>query len=266
MTPLTRSGAGRLVTAHDLSGQEPRPFLEEVLEESRFAVVRGALASANEAVELLRAFGPINEAETRKDGAVLVEDHADDEVFRSNAPLPLHKDGILTGFDVRLVGIFCADYVDVTGGRTYVSDATAALERIPAEHLELLRANGVEGMAVDGTGYYRSEYEAVWHRFPAFRAWPGREPTLALGLPHAPGERESWRVRVADVDEETNAAVLRSLREALLHDDVTYYHDWKEGDLLLMDNYAVLHGREGFEGRRRRLANIQVLAREPGKG
>lgn len=260
MPPLTRSGAGVLLHPDDLAGRDPRPFLEEVLLASRFALLRGVVGDAKEAVAFLSAFGPINGAKTRRDGAVLVEDHADDEVFRSNEPLPLHKDGILTGFDVRLVGIFCADFVEVQGGRTYVSDATSALELIPAEDLDLLRGNGVEGMAVDTAGYYRSEYEEVWHPFPAFRAWPGREPTLSLGLPHAPGERESWRVRVAGVDAETNGRVLANLRAALLHDDVTYHHDWHEGDLLLMDNYAVLHGREGFTGTRRRLANIQVLA------
>ena len=67
-------------------------------------------------------------------------------------------------------------------------------------------------------------------------------------------------MRVPGVDPALSDAVMASLRAALLHEECTYWHEWQEGDLLFMDNYAVLHGREAFEGRRRRLANIQVLA------
>lgn len=257
---LTASGAGVLVHADEVDRAALVAELQRRIDAFRFVVLRGALPRVADAVELLGRFGPVNEAETRRDGAIVVEDAKSDEVFRSHHALPLHKDGLLTGFDIVLVGIYCIDFQEVVGGRTYVSDANAALERMPADHLELLRRNGVEGRALDGSGYYREEYSA-WHKVPAFRARPGRAPTLHLGLPHAPGERESWRVRVAGVDAELSEDVLASLRAALLHPDFTYFHEWQEGDLLLMDNYAVLHGREAFTARRRRLANIQVLAR-----
>jgi alpha-ketoglutarate-dependent taurine dioxygenase len=260
MQTLTRSGAGVLVAGADAADPGLPDRLRALLDARRFVVLRGALPRLEDAVALLSRFGPINHAETRKDGAVLVEAARDDEVFRSNHALPLHKDGILTGFDVLFVGIYCVDFREVSGGRTYVSDATMAVEDLPPEHLALLRERGVEGTAVDQTGYYRAEFQGAWHRVQAFKARPGRKPTLHLGLPHAPGEPESWRVRVPDVSAEVSEAVLRSLRTALLDPARTYFHAWEEGDLLLMDNYAVLHGREAFKGRLRRLANIQVLA------
>jgi alpha-ketoglutarate-dependent taurine dioxygenase len=260
----TRSGAGILLDARDV-GPLDAPDLGERLEDwlhaHRFAVLRGVLRDPGEAVALLTRLGPVNHAETRKDGAVLVEAERDDEVFRSNHPLPMHKDGILTGFDVWYVGIHCVEHLDVTGGRTYVSDARRALERMDPADVALLHEHGVEGMAVDRTGYYRAEYEGTWHRVQAFRARGDELPGLHLGLPHAPGEPESWRVRVADVEPAVSDRVLGRLRSALFDPDHVYYHEWREGDMLLMDNYAVLHGREGFTGRRRRLANIQVLAR-----
>lgn len=263
MNLSTRSGAGLRLGPEEIGpldapdlGQRLRAWLRTY----RFAVLRGVLPTQHDAVALLERLGPINHAETRKDGAVLVDADRDDEVFRSNHPLPMHKDGILTGFDVWYVGIYCVEHLDVVGGRTYVSDARRALACMDPNDVAVLRAHGVEGMAVDRTGYYRAEYEGAWYRVPAFRARDGEEPGLHLGLPHAPGEPESWRVRVPDVTPDVSDRVLAELRRALFDADHVYFHEWREGDLLLMDNYAVLHGREGFQGRCRRLANVQVLA------
>ncbi|GEM_PF-2232973 len=259
MQTLTRSGAGVLIEPTHAADASLADRLHELLDQYRFVVVRGGLSHVDDAVALLSHLGRINEASTRVQGQVLVEPNQDAEVFRSNSPLPLHKDGILTGFDVTVVGIFCVEFRHITDGRTYVSDANVALERLNPADVALLRENGVEGMAVDNSGYYRSDYTESWHPFPAFKALPGREPTLNLGLPHRPGEPESWRLRVAGVDEETSERILLALRGALLNDLFVYFHQWHEGDLLIMDNYEVLHGREGFEGSHRRLANIQVL-------
>jgi len=259
---LIQSGAGVSIEASGGLGPAFVNELSELLNEFRFVVLKNGPKSLEDAVELMRQFGPINEAETRKQGAVMVEDKLEDEaeVFRSRFALPLHKDGVLTGFDVVTVGIYCAAFTEVEGGRTYVSDAMRALAEIPPEQVESLRSNGLEGMAVDSTGYYREEYEGVWHPFPAFKAKAGCEPTLNIGLPPEEGEPASWQVRVAGVEKEESDAILGSLRRWLLADEYTYFHDWKEGDLVLMDNYQVLHGREAWSGRARQLANIQVLS------
>ncbi len=260
MDALTASGAGLLLPAVDRTRPDLAAELLERLAVHRFLVIRGGLPDLPGTVELLSALGPINAASTRKDGAVMVEEHDDDEVFRSSAALPLHTDGVLTGFDVRYVGIWCSSFDGVVGGRTFVSDADRALLAAPAEHVEILRAQGIEVLAVDASGYYRSEYSDRWTRFPAFRARPGAGPSLAIGLPHGPGEPESWRIRIPDVDAALSDAILQSLRLALLDEAFTYFHEWRPGDLLLMDNDSVMHGREAFEARSRRLANIQVLA------
>jgi len=259
MGALTRSGAGLVVGLADLLRLD-RPSLLRLLDEHRLVVVKRAFSTLPEAVDFLGRFGPVNHASTRVDGAVVVEDKGGAEVFRSQAALPLHKDGVLTGFDVAVVGIQCLAFQEVTGGRTFVSDAVRALPRVPPADVAVLREHGIEAMAVDNTGYYRPEFAGTWSRFPAFRARRGREPSLNIGLPHAAGEPESWRVRVADVPADVSDRVLSSLRRALLDEECTYFHDWDEHDLLLMDNYAVLHGREAFTARSRRMANIQVLA------
>lgn len=260
METLTPSGAGVLLEGADTRDPAFRAELARAVDTYRFAVVRGDLANVEDAVGLLGHFGPINEAETRTAGAVEVDERDDDEVFRSRNALPLHKDGILTGFDVWYVGIYCVDFRAITDGRTIVADATRALEAVPAEHLELLRRHGVEGMAVDATGYYTSEFEGTWYPVPAFRDRPGHAEGLNIGMPHAPEEPPSWRIRIPDIDAALSDEILFGLRATLLSERYAYAHAWREGDMLVLDNYAVLHGREAFEGERRLLANIQALA------
>ncbi len=259
MKTLTSSGAGAMFERDLLQQSDSVATIRTLLDEYRFLVIKRAFDHANDAVSFLAQFGPINEASTRTDGAVIVDNQANDEVFRSDLALPLHKDGILTGFDVVLVGIYCVEFEQVTGGRTYVSDSERALTQVPESDVELLRENGLEGMAVDSGDYYREEYVAKWHHFPAFKAKADRAPSLHLGLPHAPGEPESWRLRVAGVDQRRSDEVLLSLRNALLDDEYVYYHDWSPGDIILIDNYAALHGREAFKAQSRKLANIQVV-------
>lgn len=261
MNTLTTSGAGVVIEPGRVAGPGLPEYLRSLIEQYRFVVLKQAFASVNAAVDLLHQFGPVNEAAMRKDGTVIVEDKDEAEVFRSRFALPLHKDGLLTGFDVVLVGIYCVTFEQIVGGRTYVSDANKALADVPPEYVSALRENGLEGMAVDASGYYRSEYQGVWHHFPAFKAKPGRQETLSIGLPAAEGEPASWLVRVAKVERDLSDKILSSLRACLLAEKYTYFHDWEEGDILLMDNYEVLHGREAWDGRRRQLANIQVLAK-----
>lgn len=257
---LTPSGAGLMLEGLYPEREVEFELIQGLLEQYRFVILRGSTPDLEQAVTTMRRFGPINEAKTREEGAVLVEDQGQEEVFRSSFPLPLHKDGLLTGFDVLTVGIYCVAFEEVQDGRTYVSDANLALERMDPEEVEILRRNGCEGQAVDATGYYRPEWNDRWMRAPAFQARPGKQPTLGLGLPHAPGEPESWRIRIADVPAETSDRILLHLREALLDPHYTYFHAWQPGDLMLLDNYQVLHGREGFQAKRRALANIQVIA------
>lgn len=259
--PLTPSGAGILLCGSDLPPAMQRiPALTDLVRDHGFAVVREAADSLAEAVDLMRGFGPINEAKTRTEGAVIVEDQGAGEVFRSSSALPLHKDGGLTGFDVRLIGIFCVAFRGVVGGQTFVSDAERAMRNFPAEDKALLLRHGCEALALDDTGYYRSDFSGQWHPLPAFREIPQRGHTLRIGLPHAPGEPESWRIRVPDVAAEVSDRIFANLRACLLDPEYTYHHAWREGDLLLLDNDSVMHGREAYTAERRALANIQVLA------
>jgi hypothetical protein len=245
--PLTASGAGRRVAPRADSIPPDGATLRAWLDEHRFLVVRDAARDVEGARAWLAQLGPLIEHERRKAGVLQLDGSKDaSEVLRGCAGMPLHKDGLLMGLDVPFVGIFCERFRQVQDGRTRICDAQAALA--------LLRENGIEAQAVD-TDYYLKE-GGTWHPLPAVIDTP-EGPSLNLGLPYDADDRPSWRVRIAGVDEPTSDEALGRLR-AVLHDPrFTYRHAWSEGDLLLLANHRVLHGREPYRGDRA-LANLQA--------
>ncbi|MHC4376940.1 MAG: TauD/TfdA family dioxygenase [Planctomycetota bacterium] len=256
--PLTASGAGRRLAATAVSPVPEPANLRAWLDEHRFLVVRDAARDVDGARNWLARLGPPIEHERRTDGVLELDGSKDDsEVLRGCAGMPLHKDGLLMGIDVPYVGIFCERFRDVEAGRTRICDAQSALAELPADLRSLLEHNGIEAQAVD-TDYYLKE-GGTWHPLPALIETPAG-PSLNLGLPYDEGDRPSWRVRVAGVDPATSDAALTELRSVLHDPRFTYQHDWREGDLLLLANHRVLHGREPYRGDRV-LANLQARRR-----
>ena len=60
------------------------------------------------------------------------------------------------------------------------------------------------------------------------------------------------------------ASFHRELREALYAPECLYAHAWQAGDLVVADNYSLLHGREAFtSGAPRHLQRVHVLGDPP---
>jgi len=56
----------------------------------------------------------------------------------------------------------------------------------------------------------------------------------------------------------------RDLREVLYSSSCFYAHEWQEGDLVISDNFSLLHGREAFETKApRHLRRVHVLSNPP---
>jgi len=200
--------------------------------------------------------GDLVEHEKRNDGVLELDgSHDEEEVLRGQEHMPLHKDGLLMGLEVNIVGIYCQRHRNVTDGRTFITDMKTAMRDMDSEHLKILETNGIEGQAVD-TSYYFAE-GGIWHPIPAISHLEDGK-SLHMGFPYRDEERASWRVRVAGVSRSISDDILKSVEHILMNEPYIYYHAWKEGDMLLMDNQRVLHGREAYIGDRT-LVNMQVI-------
>ena len=66
------------------------------------------------------------------------------------------------------------------------------------------------------------------------------------------------------IDPEQLPALHRSLKEALYGPESFYAHAWCRGDLVIADNFSLLHGREGFISQApRELQRVHVLSNPP---
>jgi alpha-ketoglutarate-dependent taurine dioxygenase len=258
MKTLTASGAGVIADIRGLNEEARTKYLLDLISKHRFVVIKHFSDSLDDALALMGSFGPLNDAPTRDKGVLKLDTSQENEVLRSHEALPLHKDGLLTAYDVAMVGIFCMEFKNVNGGRTYIADTSTAVNALPAAHLNLLKTVGFEGLPVDDTGYYARD-TAKWHPFKAFVPGDNGEDTLHIGMPHLPGEKEGWKVRIPSVGQEESDEIFYNMIRIFSNPPYVYFHDWEEGDIVIFDNYKVLHGREAFSGGPRELANIQVV-------
>ncbi len=229
---------------------------KELLAEHRFLVIKKAAQDIEGAISIMSQLGQLVNHEKRKQGVLELDGSKDEkEVLRGKEFMPLHKDGLLMGLEVNVVGIFCLELNNVSGGRTYISDMKSAMSVISNEQIALLTEKGIEAQAVD-TDYYLKE-GGTWHRLPAVKELSDGV-ALSMGFPYPENSLASWRVRVADTEQLKSKEILGSIEKTLMSDPYVYYHDWEVGDMLLMDNQRVLHGREAFTGDRT-LSNLQVI-------
>jgi 4-hydroxybenzoate polyprenyltransferase len=56
--------------------------------------------------------------------------------------------------------------------------------------------------------------------------------------------------------------VIMHLQELIYREEYFYKHEWEDGDIVIADNYTLLHGREAFEGSKQRyIQRINILPR-----
>jgi alpha-ketoglutarate-dependent taurine dioxygenase len=66
------------------------------------------------------------------------------------------------------------------------------------------------------------------------------------------------------VDHEELSSFHRSLQKALYSPTNFYAHEWQDGDIVIADNFSLLHGREGFVSKSpRHIQRVHVLSNPP---
>lgn len=255
--PLTKIGTGIALSDFEDNQVLSPKFINQLVEEYEFIVLKNFLPNINEAHQFAASMGELVENKKREDSNKLVLDgsKAGIEVLQGKGRLPLHCDGLMMNEKVRLVFIYCIDCNLETGGRTYLSSNTSVWPEIPSEIKDVIINNGIEVYPCDA---YYLKNEPVYHKFSGIQEVDGKQ-YLNGGLHYHPEEKPSWKVRFAGIDEDLSYEYFNKL-EALFEDKKrTYFHDWAPGDLLIIDNVKSMHGREAYTGMRN-LIQFQVRA------
>jgi alpha-ketoglutarate-dependent taurine dioxygenase len=247
--PLTASGIGLMASSADDPGFFRRENIEALLERHHFIAFKALNWSIGRLHEFMSGLGELVHNEKRQEGTMLTLNgqYSAKEVLRGKGRMPLHRDGLLMNEDVKYVGIYCQDMEDLQGGRTYISDSAAAFDKFPDEIRQVLVSQGIRIFPYD-TDYYLKN-EPKWYYFGGTIQKHGRLLPNG-GLPFHMDEKPSWGIQIAGLEAPESDACFETIEAILEDEQYTYYHSWSKGDLLLFDNYYVMHGREAYTGER----------------
>lgn len=192
----------------------------------------------------------------------LVE-HAEpeDHIFDNNY-VPMHWDGMYRPQVPEFQIFQCVSApAQGQGGRTTFSNTVRALQHAPSEARALW--DRVTVTYHRKMAYYDSKTASpivAAHPRSGFPVLRYNEPPRAddTGFLNHP------KVEFDGVSEEHLPDLQRTLHDALYGSESLYAHAWEAGDVVVTDNYTLLHGREAFTHRApRHLRRVHVLGDPP---
>lgn len=72
-------------------------------------------------------------------------------------------------------------------------------------------------------------------------------------------------LEISELKDSNQSDFVESMKKVLYQKDVLYTHQWKDGDFVMADNFALLHGREAFIGDNSRYIQRINLLERPSK-
>ncbi|MGW1838307.1 TauD/TfdA dioxygenase family protein [Streptomyces sp. BBFR2] len=237
-------------------GDIPVEVLARWTEESRVLVLRGFdLLEREEFAAYCRRWGEVLKWEPGEVIDLVVEENPKNYLFASG-DVPFHWDGAFVDADPRYFFFQCLDATPGAGGETVFSDTTAAYRDADPE----LRAQwGTLSLTytTEKLAHYGGEVtERLVSQHPATGV-----PVLRFAEPLDPElYKNPVRVRVDGFDSADAEEFLASMAERLHRPEYCYAHDWQAGDIVIADNYALVHGRNAFTGpTNRHLQRVEVI-------
>jgi len=176
----------------------------------------------------------------------------------SNRGMPLHTDAVLNAGGVSFIGMECHE-TPAEGGETVIASSAAFFALAPADLVETLRHITIEYRSRVGD-YYKEAADGSHPTAPPIRVNPATgADTLYLALDDPEDEHRNYSARVVGYSEDDSAKLLHEVDTLLRRPEVFYAHRWQVGEIMLLDNRRVLHGRAPFpEGARRKLVRLSV--------
>jgi alpha-ketoglutarate-dependent taurine dioxygenase len=247
---------GRVLTAPGADLRDIAPAtLEEWTVAAKVLVLRGfPLLSTEDLVAYGKSWGEVLMWDF---GAVLdlvIEEDPKNYLF-SRSDVPFHWDGAFAHADPRFFLFQCVRAPKVGGGGETVFSDTTAVIRAAGEDLVEQWARTEVRYRTEKLRHYGGE---ISRPLLAKHSVTG-ESIMRYNEPLDPSRylNPVW----ATVDGLSEADAFLADLSTRLHDPaVCYAHEWRDGDIVVVDNQALLHGRNAFRGNSsRHLQRIQIL-------
>lgn len=222
--------------------------------ESRVVVLRGfELMEKQQFADWSRQWGKVLEWPPGEVVDLVVEDDPKNYLFASG-DVPFHWDGAFVEDNPRWFFFQCLDATPGAGGETVFSDTTAVYRDADPETRELWSKISMTYSTEKLAHYGGQVTEKLISQHPATGL-----PVLRFAEPLDP-EVYKNPVFVSVDGVEDQDAFLSNLAGVVHSRDYCYDHEWQAGDILLADNFSLIHGRNAFSGpTNRHLQRVEVI-------
>ncbi|WP_419420173.1 TauD/TfdA dioxygenase family protein [Legionella sp. D16C41] len=237
--------------------------LRKLFWQEQLVLLRGfrTFQNSNEFSDYCEQWGEISIWPFGKVLELIEQENPEDHIFDNNY-VPLHWDGMYRP-QVPEYQIFHCVRAPLAGqgGRTTFSNTILALEHASSSEKSLW--SKVTGVYKRKMEFYNSKTVS-----PIITKHPHKNfPIIRYNEP--PLENKGHFLNPPDleftgVSQEELGIFHQSLVKALYSAKTFYAHEWQDGDIVIADNFSLLHGREGFTSKSpRHIQRVHVLSNRP---
>lgn len=257
---------GILIEPHDPSTHvndlEIGPLRELFLQQQTL-VLRGfqVFQSAQELSDYCEQWGEVSLWPFGKVLELVEQEQPEDHIF-DNSYVPLHWDGMYRPHVPEFQIFHCVKApAPSQGGRTTFSNTLLTLKN--ASPKLKARWDKVTGVYQRKMEFYESKTVS-----PLVTRHPQRDFSV-IRYNEPPARNQGRFINPPDMEftglgNQDVADFHQEIQRALYSPECFYAHQWQDGDVVISDNFSLLHGREGFTSRSpRHLRRVQVLSDPP---
>jgi taurine dioxygenase len=206
--------------------------LQDAFRDYHFLVLRGCgLLSPERQAEIVGWFGKLG-ADTGPNGEVWTT--MDNAMDRGRATLQFHCDITFFRYPIEGISLHPLQLPSIETSTTFVSNALA-WDTLPTDLQDDLRNR-------KGRHYYADDGK-IGEELTVFEHWhPVCLPHYSTGRPLL-FVTEHHVQQIEGYEHEEGTALLKRLFAHVYAHDRQYEHVWREGDLVIWDNYAIQHAR-----------------------
>jgi alpha-ketoglutarate-dependent taurine dioxygenase len=231
----------------------PPDSFKRLVDENGVVVLRGfAPLLEDDFPDFCHRFGELQEWDFGVVNKLRVDAEAKNYLYTSGA-VPFHWDGAFAGRIPHYIIFHCDMAPGRGGGETLFCDTVRLLKTVPAKLLNQWRRVKITyttEKVVHYGGTFTSPLIAP-HPENGKEILRFAEPVLDLN---------PVRLKIDGLTDSSETAFLEDMHERLVDEAVCYAHTWRSGDVVIADNYVLLHGRRGFaQGAERQIRRVNVF-------
>jgi L-tyrosine isonitrile desaturase/decarboxylase len=234
----------------------PVETLKRWTEESRVLVLRGfSLLGKQEFADYCRLWGEVLEWEAGEVIDLVVQDDPKNYLFASG-DVPFHWDGAFVEANPTFFFFQCLEAALNAGGETVFCDTTAVYRDVDEELRRRWEDISVT-YRTDKLAHYGGQVtEKLIGQHPTTGV-----PVLRFAEPLDPAVyKNPVFVTVDGIEQEEADDFLAMMSELVHRPEYCYAHDWQPGDIVIADNFSLIHGRNAFTGATtRHLQRVEVI-------